>query len=108
MPAGAEDVARAFYGGRLGLTDVPKPPSLAVRGGCWFEAGPVRLHLGVEANFQPAHKAHPALLVADLDGLIAEADLDITWSDEIPGIRRGHIHDPFGNRIELIDEVALP
>ena len=104
MPAGAEDVARTFYGDRLGLVEVPKPPVLAARGGCWFEAGPVRLHLGVDADFQPARTAHPALVVADLDDLIADADLDVMWSDEIPGTRRRHTHDPFGNRIELIDE----
>ena len=104
MPPGAEDVARGFYSARLRLPEVAKPPVLAARGGCWFEAGPVRLHLGVEADFRPARKAHPALVVADLDGLIVEADLDVTWADEVPGTRRCHTHDPFGNRIELIDE----
>lgn len=103
MPAGGEATARAYYVGRLGLVEVPKPPILAARGGCWFEAGSVRVHLGVDANFRPARKAHPALVVDDLDGLIADAALDVRWSDEIPDTRRCHTDDPFGNRIELID-----
>ncbi|MFV0309226.1 MAG: glyoxalase [Desertimonas sp.] len=104
MPVGAEDEARAYYVGRLGFAELPKPPILAARGGCWFAAGPVQLHLGVESDFRPARKAHPALVVDDLDGLIRAAGLDVRWSDEIPGVRRAHTDDPFGNRIELIDE----
>jgi len=69
MPAGREDDARAFYGGLLGLPEVPKPMPLAARGGCWFARGAVQLHLGVEAAFQPLRKAHPAFLIADLDEL---------------------------------------
>ena len=103
MPAGAEDEARAFYGGVLGLVEEPKPPLLAVRGGCWFGDGAVKLHLGVEEDFRPARKAHPALLVRDLRGFVAERGLDVRWSDEIPGTVRCHVDDPFGNRIELID-----
>jgi catechol 2,3-dioxygenase-like lactoylglutathione lyase family enzyme len=85
MPPGREDEARAFYATLLGMSELPKPPVLAARGGCWFGAGPAVLHLGVEASFAPARKAHPALLA---DG-------------EIPGIRRFHTSDPFGNRIEF-------
>jgi catechol 2,3-dioxygenase-like lactoylglutathione lyase family enzyme len=103
MPVGGEDTARTFYVGVLGLTEVPKPAALAARGGCWFEAGPVKLHLGAEAEFVPARKAHPALLVRDLAGFAERAGLDVRWSDEIPGTVRGHIDDPFGNRIELIE-----
>src|SRR6187551_1552795 len=64
MPAGGEDRARAFYAGILGLAEVPKPPPLAPRGGCWFESDTVKVHLGVEPDFQPATKAHPAFVVA--------------------------------------------
>ena len=103
MPAGAEDEARAFYAGVLGLVEEPKPPLLAARGGCWFENGPVKLHLGVEDDFRPARKAHPALLVAGLRAFVAERALDVRWSDEIPGTTRCHLDDPFGNRIELIE-----
>ncbi len=71
MPAGREEDAIAFYEGGLGLTNVAKPPHLAVRGGCWFESGTTKVHLGVEADFRPATKAHPALLVDDLDELSA-------------------------------------
>ena len=103
MPAGQEDVARRFYTGVLGIPEVPKPPILAARGGCWFEAGAVRVHLGVEDDFRPARKAHPALVVADLRSFVERTGVDITWAHDIPDAVRGHIADPFGNRIELVD-----
>jgi catechol 2,3-dioxygenase-like lactoylglutathione lyase family enzyme len=103
IPPGGEDAAREFYVGALGLTEVPKPAALAVRGGAWFEAGRVRIHVGREDAFVPARKAHPALLVAGLRRLVAEAALDVRWDDEIPGVERCHVSDPFGNRIELIE-----
>ena len=105
MPAGEEARARAFYSGLLGLPEVPKPPNIAARGGCWFETAAVKLHLGVETDFRPARKAHPALLVADLDALVAElqtAGHGFTPDDAEADARRGYIDDPFGNRIELI------
>jgi len=103
MPAGREDEARAFYSGRLGFAELPKPPVLAARGGCWFQFGAVQVHLGVEADFRPAQKAHPALVIAGLDALVAGAGLQPRWSDEIPGTRRCYVDDPFGNRLELIE-----
>jgi catechol 2,3-dioxygenase-like lactoylglutathione lyase family enzyme len=103
MPPGAEQTARAFYSGVLRLDEVPKPAALAARGGCWFESGSVRLHLGTEADFHPARKAHPALVVADLAGVVARLGLDVVWADDIPGVVRCHVEDPFGNRIELVD-----
>jgi catechol 2,3-dioxygenase-like lactoylglutathione lyase family enzyme len=103
MPAGREDDGRAFYVERLGFVELPKPAVLAARGGCWFQFGAVQIHLGVEADFRPAQKAHPALVVAGLDALIASAALDPRWSDEIPGTRRCYVDDPFGNRLELIE-----
>ncbi len=103
MPVGAEDTARGFYVDVLGLAEVPKPPVMAARGGCWFEAGAVRLHLGAEADFRPARRAHPALLIRDLAQFVAARGLSAKWSDEVPGTVRCHIDDPFGNRIELID-----
>jgi catechol 2,3-dioxygenase-like lactoylglutathione lyase family enzyme len=105
MPPGGEDAARAFYAGLLGVPEVPKPMPLAARGGCWFEAGAVRLHLGVEADFRPTRKAHPALLVADYAALaarLAAAGHPVRADDELPGVTRGFVDDPFGNRIELI------
>ena len=103
MPAEREQEARDFYSGLLGLPEQPKPPHLAARGGCWFESGAVKVHIGVEADFRPARKAHPAFVVAGLDALLTAHPLAPTWSDEIPGTRRCHVDDPFGNRIELID-----
>jgi catechol 2,3-dioxygenase-like lactoylglutathione lyase family enzyme len=103
MPVGREDVAREFYAGVLGIPEVPKPAALAVRGGCWFESGAVRVHVGAEEDFRPARKAHPALVVADLPAVVERLGLDVTWADDAPGIVRCHVADPFGNRIELID-----
>ena len=103
IPPGGEPVARRFYVDVLGLAEVAKPPALAVRGGAWFEAGETRIHVGVEAEFRPAKKAHPALLIEQLVEFIRSSGLDARWSEEIPGTVRCHIDDPFGNRIELID-----
>ncbi|HLM64826.1 MAG TPA: diguanylate cyclase [Acidimicrobiales bacterium] len=107
MPAGHEAVAAAhrFYGDLLGLRPVPKPPALAVRGGCWFEGPQVTLHLGVEDPFRPARKAHPVLVVADLGALAARitaAGHDVRPAEDVPGTVRAHTDDPFGNRIELV------
>ncbi len=105
MPADEEDAARAFYSGVLGLDEVPKPPELAKRGGAWFENGSVRVHLGVEENFRPAKKAHPAFLVDDLDLLVTrlnEAGVTNEWDTKLRGFERAYVSDPFGNRIELM------
>jgi catechol 2,3-dioxygenase-like lactoylglutathione lyase family enzyme len=103
IPVGSEDRAREFYVGVLGLTEVAKPPVMAARGGAWFEAGPTVVHVGADADFVPARKAHPALLVAGLEAFIAQSSLEARWSDEIPGTVRCHVDDPFGNRIELVE-----
>jgi catechol 2,3-dioxygenase-like lactoylglutathione lyase family enzyme len=110
-PAGSEPVLRSFYAGVLGLTEVPKPPVLAARGGCWFAmADGAELHLGVEDEFRPARKAHPALVWPALDDLAARlesAGHDVRWAgpDEIPGRRRFHTDDPVGNRLEFLEAV---
>ncbi len=109
MPRDGEDRARAFYADILGLTETPKPAALAARGGCWFAAGGVRLHLGVEKGFQPARKAHPGLLTGDLDALVArlaKAGIEVRPDADLPGFRRVYVDDPFGNRIELMQEVG--
>lgn len=107
MPPGEEDAARRFYSGILGMREVPKPAELAKRGGCWFDSGPVQLHLGVEKDFHPAKKAHPALACSNYEALVAKvraSGIEPIPANGIPGVRRFHIHDPFGNRIELIAE----
>jgi catechol 2,3-dioxygenase-like lactoylglutathione lyase family enzyme len=109
MPAGGEPQARAFYTHVLGLSEIPKPPALAARGGVWFGNGAVQLHLGVEADFRPARKAHPALLVDDLDGLEAAcraAGFAPQGDTELPGYARFYITDPFGNRLEFLQPHA--
>jgi catechol 2,3-dioxygenase-like lactoylglutathione lyase family enzyme len=106
MPRGDEAAARAFYEGLLGVTEVPKPPHLAVRGGCWFENDKLKIHLGVEADFRPARKAHPALLVDDLASLVVAltaAGVTIVDDEPLEGYYRVYVDDPFGNRIELME-----
>jgi catechol 2,3-dioxygenase-like lactoylglutathione lyase family enzyme len=112
-PAGAEDRQRAFYSGVLGWPELPKPPLLAARGGCWFRVpgrgGPDgELHVGVEADFRPATKAHPAFVV-DVDAVAAAltaAGRPVRWADpaEIPGRRRFHTEDGVGNRLEFLSD----
>jgi catechol 2,3-dioxygenase-like lactoylglutathione lyase family enzyme len=105
MPPGREAEAREFYTGLLGIPEVAKPPDLARRGGAWFETGSTKLHLGVEVDFRPARKAHPALLVRELQALVErlrEARVDIL-EEPLEGYFRVYIADPFGNRIELME-----
>src|SRR5215475_11049602 len=102
MPAGREAEAREFYSRLLGIPEIPKPPELARRGGAWFESESVKIHLGVDADFRPARKAHPALLVSDLRGLakrLHEAGIDVR-EDPLEGHFRIYVSDPFGNRLE--------
>lgn len=105
-PPGSERQLRAYYAGVLGMTEVPKPPALAARGGCWFEARDVRLHLGIETSFRPARKAHPGLRVRDIeayaDRLRAHGE-PVTWDDGLPGHRRFYAEDPVGNRLEFLE-----
>jgi catechol 2,3-dioxygenase-like lactoylglutathione lyase family enzyme len=106
IPPGGEERCRAFWSGVLGLTELDKPPTLAARGGCWFAGGGLEVHLGVEADFVPARKAHPGILVADLQGLAARlesAGSTVTWDDEFPGHDRFYAADPFGNRLEFLE-----
>ena len=107
MPEGGEAEARAFYQGALGIPEVLKPPHLAARGGCWFEAGPLKVHLGVDADFRPARKAHPAFRVVDLAGLSARIEAEgyrVVPDGMVDGCARLYVDDPFGNRIELIED----
>ncbi len=109
MPIGEEEKARAFFLNILGFHEIPKPAELAKRGGAWFESERVQLHIGVEADFHPARKAHPAFIVDDLDALISKAqnagyETDTT-QPPLDGYKRAHVFDPFGNRIELMQKV---
>lgn len=102
MPPGGEPAARRFYGELLGLCEVAKPAALAARGGCWFESEAVRVHLGVEPEFRPARKAHPAFRVTRLDPLVARA-CAAGFTAQREDDRRAYLDDPFGNRIELVE-----
>jgi catechol 2,3-dioxygenase-like lactoylglutathione lyase family enzyme len=106
MPPGEEARARRFYRDLLGMAEIPKPPELPKRGGCWFASGGVQLHLGVEHDFRPAKKAHPAVRCHDYQTLTSNlraAGIEVNEDTSIPGVRRCHIFDPFGNRLELIE-----
>lgn len=109
-PPGSEEQLRAYYTEVLGMTEIPKPPVLAARGGCWFAAGPVQLHLGIEEDFRPARKAHPGLRV---EGIEAYADrleargATVVWDENLPGHRRFYSEDPVGNRIEFLEQHGL-
>jgi catechol 2,3-dioxygenase-like lactoylglutathione lyase family enzyme len=106
MPAGGEDLARIFYAGILGIGETQKPPRLAKRGGCWFERGELKIHLGVETDFRPARKAHVALLVADLRDLqekLRASGYVLKEDEPLEGYHRIYVDDPFGNRIELLE-----
>ena len=105
IPVGAEEHARQFYGGVLGLAEIRKPAALAVRGGVWFRCGVTQIHLGADADFQAAKKAHPALIVADLPAFAALLEgrgVTLKAEEAVDGRQRATIFDPFGNRVELI------
>lgn len=101
IPQGGEAVARSFWGGILGLEEIGKPAPLKARGGCWFRLDGQEFHLGVERDFVPARKAHPAFLTRDLDGLAARLS-NVTWDTALPDRRRFFTEDPFGNRLEFV------
>jgi catechol 2,3-dioxygenase-like lactoylglutathione lyase family enzyme len=111
MPVGEETKARAFYGDLLGLQEIEKPEVLRARGGCWFQLGAnqlnftSQLHLGVETDFKPAKKAHPAFRVNNYEALqqrLQEASFTVMHDDMLKDVERFYIHDPFGNRLEFI------
>ena len=107
-PPGCEPAARAFYGHALGLDELPKPEPLAGRGGCWLAAGDQQLHVGVASPFAAAAKAHPALRASSAQALrqladtLAAAGHLVEWDDALAGGERFYVHDPFGNRVEII------
>jgi catechol 2,3-dioxygenase-like lactoylglutathione lyase family enzyme len=109
MPPGEESAARAFYAGVLGLVEESKPANLAPRGGVWFRGGNLRLHLGVDRDFHPARKAHPAILVrglAELATRCGDAGFPPVTDESLAGFDRVYVFDPFGNRLELLEPVA--
>ena len=110
IPAGGEARARDFYCGILGFTEVEKPAAMAGRNSIWFIAGPVNLHLGIEPDFVPAKRAHPALVVDSLDEIVAacgRANLATRPDTSFSGFRRVHVFDPFGNRLELMQRETV-
>jgi catechol 2,3-dioxygenase-like lactoylglutathione lyase family enzyme len=107
MPPGEEPRAEAFYSGLLGLPRVEKPAELAARGGCWFRGDGIELHLGVEEDFRPTRKAHPAILVTGLDALrerLEAAGVEAVTDVQLAGHARFYAHDPFGNRLEFLEK----
>jgi catechol 2,3-dioxygenase-like lactoylglutathione lyase family enzyme len=108
IPPNSEDLARVFYGEILGLTEQPKPEHLVKNGGVWFERDDLKLHLGVDLSFRPAQKAHPGLLVEDLDELIdrcKRSGYRVVGGEGVEHYRQVYVTDPFGNRIELMESI---
>jgi catechol 2,3-dioxygenase-like lactoylglutathione lyase family enzyme len=109
-PPGCEPQAREFFGRLLGLEEIEKPQALRSRGGCWFKVGDRQLHIGVEPDFRPAQKAHPAFAVADVDllfSILTSTGIRCIWDDAPIGVRRFYANDPWGNRLEFT-EPAFP
>jgi catechol 2,3-dioxygenase-like lactoylglutathione lyase family enzyme len=109
MPQAQEAAARQFYGQVLGMPEIPKPADLALRGGAWFQCGPLQIHLGVEPDFRPARKAHPAILVSDVNAFIARlrmAGVEVLDDVQIEGYQRIFAFDPFGNRLEFMQRLS--
>jgi catechol 2,3-dioxygenase-like lactoylglutathione lyase family enzyme len=109
LPPGGEGACRVFYVGVLGLTEVAKPPVLAARGGLWVRADGLELHLGVEDDFRPQRKAHPGIVVSDLDTLADRLEhhgSPVAWDDAFPGMRRFYTEDCFGNRLEFLQPLS--
>jgi catechol 2,3-dioxygenase-like lactoylglutathione lyase family enzyme len=105
-PAGCEPAAREFYGSLLGMPEIEKPEALRARGGCWFQCGSQQLHIGVEKEFRPSRKAHPAFAVNNLDGVrdvLLAHGFKVTDDDALPGTRRFYCEDPWGNRLEFVE-----
>ncbi|MFC9933344.1 VOC family protein [Glutamicibacter sp. NPDC127525] len=115
MPRGQEAEARRFYGEALGLIEVPKPPSLAGRGGCWFrafkaDAVVAEIHLGIDDAFIPAKKAHPGMVCDSVEewetlaGRIDSMGYELSWAERetFEGYLRFHARDGFGNRLEIM------
>jgi catechol 2,3-dioxygenase-like lactoylglutathione lyase family enzyme len=104
-PRGSERALRSFYVDALGMTEVAKPAVLAARGGAWFRSGTLELHLGIEDDFRPARKAHPGILVDDIEAVarrLREHGVEVEWDEDLPGFRRCYVADPHGNRLELL------
>ncbi|MCL8014104.1 VOC family protein [Streptomyces sp. AS02] len=109
-PPGSEERLRTYYTGVLGMTEIPKPPGLAARGGCWFQADAVQLHLGIEEDYRPPKKAHPGLRVTGIEtyaARLAARGAIVTWDEDLPGHRRFYSYDPVGNRLEFLEPVAF-
>ena len=105
-PPGSEDLLRSFYTGVLGMTEIPKPPVLAARGGCWFQAGTVRLHLGIDPGFRPSPKTHPGLRVTGIEACAARLEphgIRVLQDSDLPGHRGFYAWDPVGNRLEFLE-----
>ncbi|MFE6619554.1 glyoxalase [Streptomyces sp. NPDC057740] len=105
-PPGSEERLRTYYVDVLGMTEIPKPPALAARGGCWFRTGPVQLHIGIEEDFRPDRKAHPGLRVTGIEAYAARLAVRgavVTWDENLPGHKRFYSYDPVGNRLEFLE-----
>jgi catechol 2,3-dioxygenase-like lactoylglutathione lyase family enzyme len=110
IPPDSEAACREFYIGVLGLSEVEKPASLAKRGGLWLRTRNLEIHLGVDSDFHPARKAHPAIVATDATAVanhLSEKGIEVTWDENLPDRRRFYIYDNVGNRLEVVQATEL-
>ena len=105
-PAGSEEIARKFFHDIMGMQGIEKPENLKKRGGLWFQCGNHQLHIGIDPDFKPAKKAHPAIHVVNIEKLkerIISSGIEVRDDEPLPGAKRIYMDDPFGNRIEILE-----
>lgn len=109
-PEGCETEARKFFTELLGWTEIPKPENLRKRGGVWFQCGTHQVHIGIQKDFVPAKKAHPAFHVENLDALrnyLEQKGMRVIDDEPLEGAKRFYLADPFGNRLEFLEWIKI-
>jgi|GEM_PF-403122 len=101
-PQGADDQAREFYGGLLGLNEIDTPPALQARGGVWFECDGVHLHVGPDERSASYFASFQVISVASLKEALENANVRVEEETSTEGVERLYCRDPFGNQLEFI------
>jgi len=110
IPPDSEAACREFYVGILGMAEVEKPANLAKRGGLWLRTRNVQIHLGVDADFHPARKAHPAIVASDVTAVathLSAKGIEVVWDESLSDRKRFYVYDNVGNRLEIVQAIEL-